>query len=253
MNTLNTHETPPNGGWMFRQSQTGFVIQRPQSVAMTHAQVTNEIIKHRLKNPAITGKHKLSTDPAVVGEELLAFNRLRLGIPEPSASPSFFQPSRSLSANVLDAAAKIKRAAAGTAVVLDWLQSGGAPVSQELANQRAATCVGCIKNVEGSWYTTAPAQIIKAALEARKDLALVTPIDAALKSCDVCRCLNRLKVWCPLDHIVKRTKPEIMAEFPSSCWIKCESQSATQPNEKADLPPTGERGPRSGTEGVIGG
>jgi hypothetical protein len=74
--------------------------------------------------------------------------------------------------------------------------------------------------VEGSWYTTAPAELIKATLEARKDLKLETPSDSALKSCDVCKCLLRLKVFCPLSHIVSKTKPEIMAEFPKeNCWI----------------------------------
>jgi hypothetical protein len=29
----------------------------------------------------------------------------------------------------------------------------------------------------------------------------------------------RLKVWCPLPHILSRTKPEVMAEFPPHCWI----------------------------------
>ena len=107
-------------------------------------------------------------------------------------------------------------------MVLDWLTSGGAPVAQELANARAATCIGCVKNVDGSWFTVAPAELIKSTLEARKDLVLVTPSDAALKSCDVCKCLNRLKVWCPLAHIEAKTKPEIMAEFPTNCWIKQE-------------------------------
>ena len=210
---------------MYRQPQTGFSIDRPQSVALTHDQVVIEIIKHRLKNPAIVARHKLSTDRAVVSEELLKFNRLRLGIPEPAAgSPGFFSPGRSLSKDVLDAAANLRRAAQGTAVVLDWLASGGQPVEQELANRRAATCVACPKNVQGSWYTVAPATIIKDALEARKDLKLATPHDAQLKSCDVCRCLLPLKVWCPLDHILKRTKPEIMAEFPAACWIARKDQ-----------------------------
>jgi hypothetical protein len=120
---------------------------------------------------------------------------------------------------VLAVAGEIKTAAQGTAVVLDWLTSGGAPVAQELANKRAAICVGCPKNVEGSWFTTAPAELIKSTLEARKDLTLVTPSDAALKSCEICRCMNRLKVWCPLSHIVAKSKPEILAAFPSNCWI----------------------------------
>jgi|SRR5450759_244829 hypothetical protein len=217
MQNLDTHTFPP-GGWAFRQAQTGW--SPPTPIASTYSQTVELIIKHRLKNPAIVVKHNLSTYPAVVGEELLRFNRLRLGIPDPTPQPSFFPQSRSLPERVVAVAHRIRRAAQGTAVVLDWLNSGGAPVAQELANKRAATCIACPKNVDGSWYTQAPAEIIKAALEARKDLTLATPSDAALKSCDVCRCLNRLKVWCPLPHIVAKTKPEIMAEFPKeNCWI----------------------------------
>ena len=222
MQDLNEHETP-NGGWQFRQTATGW--SAPTPVGSTFSQTKVLIIQHRMKNPAIVAKHKLSTDPHVVGEELMDFNRLRLGIPKPTPGPpSFFASGRSLSGHVLDAAANLRRAAQGTAVVLDWLASGGAPVSQELANKRAEICVACPKNMVGSWYTVAPAEIIKSALEARKDLKLETPSDASLKSCDVCRCLNRLKVWTPLAFIAAKTKPEIMAEFPSNCWIARKDQ-----------------------------
>jgi len=178
------------------------------------------IRKHRLANPAIAAKHNLSTDPAQIQKELIAFQQARGALPPYQVTASFFVPARSnLPARVSAAAAGIKRAAQGTAVVLDWLSSGGAPVAQELANQRAAICVACPKNVDGSWYTTAPAALIKSTLEARKDLKLETPSDTTLKSCDACKCLNRLKVWCPLSHIVAKTRPEIMAEFPPACWI----------------------------------
>jgi hypothetical protein len=120
---------------------------------------------------------------------------------------------------VVAVADEIKRAAQGTAVIVDWLTSGGAPVAQELADKRAEICVLCPKNVQGAWFTTAPAELIRSTLEARKDLVLATPSDANLKSCSVCKCLMRLKVWCPLEHIVSKTKPEIMAEFPRNCWI----------------------------------
>lgn len=218
---LDTHTFPPSG-WMFRQSQTGWSAPSPTS--STFSQTVILIIQHRLKNPAIVQKHKLSTDPAVVGDELLKFNRLRLGIPEPQAPTSFFQPSRSLPERVVAVADNIRRAAQGTSVVLDWLASGGAPVAPELAEKRAAICATCPQNQTGDWYTVAPAEIIKAALDARQDLKLATTHDAELRSCNVCRCLNRLKVWCPLSHIVARTKPEIMAEFPSACWIACKDQ-----------------------------
>lgn len=217
MDQLNTHQIP-SGGWQFRQPQTGWTAPTP--IASTFDQTVTQIVQHRVKNPAIVLKHNLSTDPNAVGEELMNFNRLRLGIPKPTGPPpSFFVPSRALPAPVVAAAANIRRAAQGAAVVVDWLQSGGAPVAKELANRRAEVCVNCPKNVAGSWYTTAPAEIIKAALEARKDLTLSTPFDGQLKSCDVCKCLMPLKVWTPLHHILERTRPEIMAEFPPNCWI----------------------------------
>lgn len=209
---------PTQGGWKFRQAQTGWV--NPAAMIGKNASI-DAIRKHRLANPAIATKHQLSTDPVQIGNELVAFQQARGALPPDQQPASFFAPARSSLPNrVLAAAGEIKRAAQGTAVVLDWLTSGGAPVAQELANKRAAICVGCPKNVEGSWFTTAPAEVIKAALESRKDLTLATPSDAALKSCGVCRCLLALKVHCPLSHIVAKTRPEIMAEFPKeNCWI----------------------------------
>ena len=208
---------PTNGGFVFYQPQTAW--HNPAAMIGESASI-DAIRRHRLANPAICAKHKLSTDPAEIGRELIAFQRARGALPPEQQPAGFFAPARSsLPARVVAVAGEIKTAAQGTAVVLDWLTSGGAPVAQELANKRAAICVGCPKNVEGSWFTTAPAELIKATLEARKDLTLATPSDAALKSCAVCRCLLALKVHCPLAHIVAKTKPEIMAEFPAPCWI----------------------------------
>lgn len=176
------------------------------------------IIQHRQANKATTVRFQLKTDYAAVADELENYTRTRLGLPP--AQQTFFQPGRSsLPSGVAVAAVNLKRAAQGTAVIMDWLTSGGAPVAQELASRRAGICVTCPKNVPGAWYTVAPAQIIKDTLEARKDLKLETPFDDKLQSCDVCKCLMRLKVWCPLTHIVEKTKPEIMAEFPPNCWI----------------------------------
>ncbi len=215
MTELNTHEFPSGGGWTFRQPQTGWT--NPHAMVGFKASI-DAIRKHRLANPAITAKHKLATDPDAISDELLAYTRKRLGIVQPA--PSFFQQSSSrLPARVVAAAAVIKRAAQGTAVVLDWLTSGGPPVAQALANKRAEICVACPQNVQGDWFTVAPAELIKSTLEARKDLKLVTPQGDKLKSCNICKCLMPLKVFVPLDFIVKNTKPEIMAEFPPNCWI----------------------------------
>jgi hypothetical protein len=191
-------------------------------------------------NPAITEKHKLATDYSTIKQELTAFNQARGALPQtPQVAPTFFsQNSSRLPQRVVAAAANIRRAAQGTAVVLDWLTSGGKPVAQELAEKRAKVCVACPKNVAGDWYTTAPAELIRATLSARSDLKLETPYDDKLQSCEVCRCLLKLKVFCPLDHILKGTNPEIMAEFPKNCWIPCESASAMSPSLTGQSQPT---------------
>lgn len=215
--------TFPSGGWAFRQPQTGWTAPTP--LASTFGQTVAQIIKHRKGNPAITAKFQLATDPKKVAWELETFTRKRLGIPEDAPVPFPGSPSQLPSGSAAAAGDRhsavwgIKRAAAGTAVVIDWLMSGGKPVVQELANKRAAICAACPKNVPGAWYTTAPAEIIRATLSARSDLKLETPDDVKLKSCDVCRCLNRLKIWCPLEYIVAHTKPDVLAEFPPNCWI----------------------------------
>lgn len=215
MTDIDTHTFPPQG-WFFRQVQTGWT--NPMAMVGFKASV-DAIIKHRLSNKAVTTKYQLATDRSGVEQELMKYTRARLGIPDPAA-PSFFHVASSrLPSRVVAAAADIRKAAQGTAVVLDWLTSGGAPVAQELAEKRAAICVQCPKNVPGSWYTVAPAELIRETLSARSDLKLATKSDEKLESCDVCKCLMRLKVWTPLEFILNKTKPEILKDFPQNCWI----------------------------------
>lgn len=219
---MSNTEFPTGGGWQFRQPQTGWM--NPASMIGKDASV-DAIRKHRLANPAITAKHKLSTDPVQIAKELVSFQVARGAMRPEQVQPSFFQrrPSN-LPGRVEGVAAGIRIAAQGTAVVLDWIQAGGDPVAQGLAEKRASTCAACAKNVEGAWYTTAPAELLRAAIKGWQSLKgseflFETKQGDLLKSCDVCKCLMRLKVFCPLEHIVSRTKPEIMASFPESCWI----------------------------------
>lgn len=220
------HELPPGGGYTFKQPQFGPKWENKMAMVGWDASV-KFIISERLNNKALTAKHKLSTDYSAVANELEMYTKRRLGIPiEP---PSFFQHSSSqLPQRVVAAAADIKRAAAGTAVILDWLGSGANPTSQELAEKRASICVTCPKNVPGAWYTEAPAEILKSSVKAWQTLKgskfdFQTTQGDNLKSCDVCKCLMRLKVFVDSKHIISNTSPEIMAEFPSHCWIKLES------------------------------
>jgi hypothetical protein len=217
MQDLNRHTTPPRG-WVFFQAQTNWWLPNPVSV--TFNQAVEMIIRHRKANPAITAKHNLAMTFDAVANELESYTRIRLNIPMPPktfpSNPTISHPSAHGFGGV---AADIKRAAQGTSVVLDWLLSGGAPVEQELAEKRASVCVQCPRNVAGSWYTVAPAELIRSTLSERSDLKLETPYDDKLQSCDVCKCLMRLKVWTPLQFILDRTHPTIMAEFPKHCWI----------------------------------
>lgn len=84
MSTLSLTQTPP-GGWQFFQAQTGW--SAPTPIASTFDQTVVLIIKHRLANPAIVGKHNLRTDRDGVAAELLAFNKARLGLPEGDGPP----------------------------------------------------------------------------------------------------------------------------------------------------------------------
>lgn len=221
------HRTPPQG-WFYRQPETGWTTPTP--IGSTFSQTVALIIAMRKKNPAITAKHNLATNTEAVESELEKYTRKRLGLPEVSQVP--FSESRSQSAQGAVAVAAggslagLKRAASGTAVVIDWLGAGGIPVAQELAEKRAATCVACTYNQPGDWYVTAPAELLKKSVETWKsvtgktDVKFETVQGDKLKSCQVCRCLMALKVFVGLDHILSKTKPDVMAELPEWCWVK---------------------------------
>lgn len=212
--TINKHTFPP-GGWQFRQPQTNWT--NPLAM-VSFIESIKAIIKHRQANPAITAKFQLATDPVAVEEELLKYTRARLKIPDPPKA-GFFARSRSLSAVAVGAAAALKRAAEGAAVPIDWFRSGGQPVDRELAEHRAKTCIACPKHGAPAWYAETAGIVIQEIIEARADVKLETSQDDALKGCDVCGCIMRIKVHTPLDVILRGTKPNILAEFPPNCWI----------------------------------
>lgn len=227
---INEHGIPPNG-WIFRQPETKWVTPTP--ISSTLDQTVQLIIAMRKKNVAITAKHKLATNKEAVKAEVLRFTRKRLGLPE-EATPTPFRVSHrypgsagagAVADRISGGVQNLKRAAEGTSIILEWLGSGANPVEQELSEKRAAICVACPKNVQGSWFTEAPAELIKRAVETwktitgKKEFEFKTTQDGQLKSCDVCKCLLPLKVHAPLEHILNKTKPEIMAEFPKNCWI----------------------------------
>jgi hypothetical protein len=219
----------PTGGWQFRQPEINWAIASPISKTLDGAAM--ELFQQRKKNSTLAGKYNWAMTIAGCRADVIRFNRKRLGLnPEGTPLPfraSHSNPSGGVVAVVADSLEGLKRAASGTAVVIDWLTSGGAPVAQELANNRAAVCVACPLNRPGSWYTVAPAQLIKVTLEARKDLKLETPFDDKLQSCEACKCLMRLKVWVDSKHILTHTKPEVFNDLDPRCWILEERKQQT--------------------------
>lgn len=227
---FNEHRTP-NGGWRWYQPETKW--RAPTPIASTLNQTCLLIQAMRRANPAITQKFKLSTDLTVIKSEVVRYNRKLNGLPEELTPLPFSTPHRYPGARAAGAVGvgrgtmqTLKEAAQGTAIGLDWLGSGGVPVSQELADKRAETCVSCKEHGPGEWYVQGPAELVKQAIEAwrkftgKSDFEFKTAQGDKLQSCGACHCLLTLKCFVPLDHIVLKTKPEIMARFPKDhCWI----------------------------------
>jgi hypothetical protein len=223
---ISEHAFPANGGWLFRQVQTGWT--NPMAMVGFKASV-QAIIKHRNANPAIKTKHQLATDYEVVANELKAYTRLRLGIPEPPPA-SFFPSGRSPSSpsGEADAAAttnwyrRVARLGTGVRTLADWLGEGGHAVAQDLAEQRAATCDGCPQNKSGdllSFFTEPVVRILRKQLQEREDLKLSTKLDDKLNICDACGCPLKLKVHVPLEFIKKHMKQPEHDRLDPRCWI----------------------------------
>lgn len=196
----------------------------------TFDQTVINIIKHRLANPAITARFKLATDVSSVSAELEKFTATRLGLPDPKPLPPPELPS--LSGAVVGAVDGIRKLAAGAALLMDWEESGAAPVPSALANSRAAICATCPKNdPEGlsKFFTVPVADPIRKRLERLHAMNLSTPSDDKLHVCAACLCPLKLKVHTPLDLILKRLKPKFKAELDPKCWILCESSLLTSP------------------------
>ena len=217
--------TTPPGGWAFRQPQMNW--EMPYPVSQTIDSATKEIIKVRLKNPAITAKHNLPTHFAVVQDELIKFNAMRTGTA--LAPPtSFTNPLRSLPQAVEALAAAVKKTAQGGALLMDWEQSGLPPESPDVSARRAVICAQgdngkpCPKNGSGDftrWYTIPVSEMLRKRMERLHEMKLTTPYDDQLGVCSACECPLRFKVHTPMEIIQKKLKPEQKADLWPRCWI----------------------------------
>lgn len=118
----------------------------------------------------------------------------------------------------------IEQVLQGTKTIATWITEG--TVSEEHAAQRAAVCVTC------PHHGDTPCPKCKAGLlERLKTMVTVAlrrdplPWERDLKSCGICGCALKLKIWCLHSAIVKNTRAKQLAAFPPHCWVQTEKQA----------------------------
>ena len=239
---MNTSAIPP-GGWVWHEPATGWWAPHP--IGHTFDQQVQNIIKHRRANAAITNKHNLSLDPAVVGQQLIKYQQMRGALP-PDAPPKLTPPPQSaaMSGAVKEAVAVVRKMASGAALLMEWEEAGLPHVDQTRANERASICTTCPKNEKGKALTdifTVPvATMIKRKMERLDQMDLHTAYDKELATCQACLCPMRTKVWIPTELVLKRLKPDQKAELQPAnptCWILQELQLHIQSSAKAESQP----------------
>lgn len=216
----------PNSGWVFFEPSTGWSAPSPKST--TFDTTVTQIIAHRLANPALMLRHKLSTDRTQVANELENFTRARLGMQPMGAGLPKPMPSRTLPQAVLGQVAAVAKMADGIGLLLDFIPNG-TPVAPELAAKRAEVCSTCPKNSEKaflSFFTQPASERLQKMVEARTDLHLATPFDEKLGICEACFCVLKLKTHVPIEFISAKTKQSTLAELDPRCWILSEIQNA---------------------------
>jgi hypothetical protein len=213
----------PNGGWQFLQAQTKWKLDRttkPSSISVTLDQAAELLQKHRMQNP----QFNLPTAFSDVREEIINYNRVRLGIPDPPGPK--LEPQHAKGA--AGVAGHLGKTASGIKLLTQWLGDGLNPVPRQLAEKRAQVCATCPQNQEGNLWQrmdALAAHELRSLISAKKNMKLETQKDYALKTCQACDCWLPLKVWAKLHHILDNTSPEVREALDVSCWVTAEEQS----------------------------
>ncbi len=224
----NRRQAPPNG-FLYTQRETGWQNWKVEPASQWDFYLCARAIQaHRKANP----QFRLSTSLPAIEEELDVVTSTRIAampgtesylMEAGSAQPSFTAaPTQTLRAAV----AAVKQVNAGAENIADWLDSEIPPVSSEISERRAATCVKCLLNGMGSlsrWFTIPAAALITRRLEKLHARKLSTSLDNQLGTCEACLCRNQLKVHEPIELVLKHTSEEIKAKLDKNCWVLSES------------------------------
>lgn len=224
----------PNG-FQYVQRETGWDASKvlPHTNSDFFA-VCQALQQHRAANPQL----KLNTNMQAIEMEVESLNVMRIAampgardeyLMETGGAPPSFQITPTHNLPVAVAVGESLKT--GKDILFDWEESGQPPVAQELANKRADTCAICPKNGRGglSRYFTVPvAAIIQARLERLHQVKMQTPLDNQIGVCEACLCPLRLKVWTPMEFLLKHTTPQQWDAFQKAeprCWMHTESEA----------------------------
>ena len=230
----------PNG-LTYTQFETGWDSIKVLGKHPSLDRLTDAVVAHRLGNPWLVKKNGWKTERSAVMAEVESYNAVICKAngwtdyitdsePGGSSPPKAWPPSPASGGVVAGA----RKAGGAIKLVVDWLGSGLQPVAISFAEKRASVCVKCPLNQDGGFFEkigALAAQDVRKLIEIKSDMSLRTSKDAELKSCVACSCWNPLKVFVPIEHIVKHMSDDVKAKLDSQCWVLAESVSS----------PTGER------------
>lgn len=112
-------------------------------------------------------------------------------------------------------------------LVSQWLGEGGKPVPQSHAQNRANICLQCPKNeprgMLEEMLAASVALTVKRQIGLKNDMKLRVDGEKKLHVCAVCNCINRLKVWTPIEFILQNTDAATLNAFPDFCWVPIEA------------------------------
>ena len=127
----------------------------------------------------------------------------------------------------------------GTRIMATWITEG--KVDEGLAQARAAVCtsskqpngkIGCPFHQDSAQGCPTCRRSL---LNTLKDVVVAAlsrqalPWEEGLKSCAICGCGLKLKVWCLHSAIVKHTKENQLRAFPDWCWVRTEMKTEQTP------------------------
>lgn len=115
---------------------------------------------------------------------------------------------------------KAEAFANGGLIAIEWVGTDGNVVEQSAAQRRADACLKCPCRIPTPKALGFAADSIKRILELKNHLKLRVDGEKAIGVCSVCNCVNRLKVWMPIEKVRKDLDDDEFARLDVNCWIR---------------------------------